>query len=82
MTFITDITKADLLAMIDERLKMFAPPAQHAGYCRLAERIRTEFDDSEPLNLSFSGKGMAVRQLLIGVALQALYCDMKENNSR
>ena len=31
MTFITDITKADLLAMIDERLKMFAPPAQHAG---------------------------------------------------
>lgn len=74
MTFITDITKADLLAMIDERLKMFAPPAQHAGYCRLAERIRTEFDDSEPLNLSFSGKGMAVRQLLIGVALQALYC--------
>ena len=38
MTFITDITKADLLAMIDERLKMFAPPAQHAGYCRLAEK--------------------------------------------
>lgn len=74
MTFVTDITKEDLLAMIDERLKMPAPPAQQAVYRRLAERIRNEFDASEPLLLSFDGKGMAVRRLLIGVALQALYC--------
>lgn len=29
MTFITDITKQDLLDMIEERLKMFALPSVH-----------------------------------------------------
>lgn len=79
MTFITNITKQDLLNMIGERLKMFALPNVHQEYTQLAETIRNEFDDSKPIEISFEGSGQNARAILIGVVLQGLYCKMKGN---
>ena len=78
MTIIIDITKQDLLDMIEDRLKMFSLPHVGLEYTQLAETIRNEFDDTEPIHLSFEGnKGESVRAMLIGVLLQGFYCNMK-----